>query len=487
MSTLQIFLLINYILCLIILFDMIFISKKKFERIAAWTFTLLFPFVGLALYLLIGAGLNNRVKNMLKKKSLISKEYNAHIKKQIEQIETTKTKGYYNEFKELVLLNLNNCDSILTTDNKCEFYVDGESFAEKLIDDIRNAKETIHIQFYIFANDKISKLVKQELTKKAQQGVEVRVLYDSIGSLNTYKFSFRKLKKAGGQIAEFFPPFLNIKLLNANANHRNHRKIVVIDGKIGYTGGTNIREDHLGHKAKLSPWRDANVRIEGGAVHSLQNIFLSDWRYSISDKKPTEYYLNDKYFPQTSQPNDNKGVAMQVISSGPDNTNESIKECMIKMIVSAKKKICIQTPYFVPDDSFMGALKLALLSGVEVELMMPKKIDHLYVHLASFSYINDFLDMGGKVFIYNGFLHSKVLFIDDKILTLGSCNVDIRSFSLNFEDNVVIYNKEKILEYKDIYKKDILMCKEYTQQDRKNRNVFFNMLVSIARLFSSIL
>ncbi|MGN1221712.1 MAG: cardiolipin synthase [Christensenellales bacterium] len=487
MSTLQIFLLINYILCLIILFDMIFISKKKFERIAAWTFTLLVPFVGLALYLLIGAGLNNRVKNMLKKKSLMTNEYNAHIKKQIEQIETTKTKGYYDEFKELMLLNLNNCDSILTTNNKCEFYVDGEAFAEKLIDDIRNAKETIHIQFYIFANDKISKLVKQELTKKAQQGVEVRVLYDSIGSFHTYKSSFRKLKKAGGQVAEFFPPFLKIKLLNANANHRNHRKIVVIDGKIGYTGGTNIREDHMGHKAKLSPWRDANVRIEGGAVHSLQNIFLSDWRYSISDKKPTEYYLNNKYFPQTNQPNDAKGVAMQVISSGPDNTNESIKECMIKMIVSAKKKICIQTPYFVPDDSFVGALKLALLSGVEVELMMPKKIDHLYVHLASYSYINDFLDMGGKVYIYNGFLHSKVLFIDDKILTLGSCNVDIRSFSLNFEDNVVIYNKEKILEYKDIYKKDILMCKEYTQQDRKNRNVFFNMLVSIARLFSSIL
>lgn len=463
---------------------MIFISKKKFERIAAWTFTLLVPFVGLALYLLIGAGLNSRAKHMLKQKSLSNDKYSAHIKKQIEVLSTSQEEGYVNEFKELMLLNLNNCDSILTTNNSFEYISDGEIFVEKLLQDIRNAKQTIHIQFYIFANDKVSKQVKAELINKAQQGVEVRVLYDSIGSLYTYMSNFKKLKKAGGQVAEFFPPFLKIKILNANANHRNHRKIVVIDGKIGYTGGTNIREDHMGHKPRLSPWRDANVRVEGKAVHSLQNLFLSDWRYSISDKNPTSYYLTEKYFPKT----DNKsGVAMQVIASGPDNQKESIKECMIKMIVGAKKYIRIQTPYFIPDDSFMGALKLALLSGVKVEIMMPKKIDHFHVHLASYSYLNDFLDLGGTVYIYKGFLHSKVLFVDDKILTLGSCNIDIRSFSLNFEDNVVVYNRQKVLEFKDIYNKDLLMCEEYTQRHRKNKNIFFKMLVSIARLFSSIL
>lgn len=485
MGTFEILVLVNYAFCLFFLFDMVFISRKKFERIAAWTFTLIIPFFGLIMYLLIGAGLNNRVKSMLKKKAVSSKEYSVHIKKQIEDIKKSKSNWLIAEFKELMLLNLNNCDSILTINNKVDFLNDGESYVQRLIEDIRNAKHHIHLQFYIFANDKVGKKVKEELIKKASEGVEVRILYDSIGSLHTSKLNFRKLKKAGGQIAEFFPPFLNIKILNATANHRNHRKIVVIDGKIGYTGGTNIREDHMGHKPKLSPWRDSNVRIEGDAVHSLQNLFLSDWRYSISDKNPTSFYLNQNYFPK--QQNLQNGVAMQVVYSGPDNNRESIKECMVKMIVSAKKKICIQTPYFIPDDTFMGSLKLAILSGVKVEIIIPKKIDHISVHFATLSYINDLIALGATVQIYNGFIHSKVLFIDDKILTLGSCNMDIRSFSLNFEDNVVIYNRDKVLEYKDIYNKDLLLCNQYTEADRKRKNIFVKMFISIARLFSSIL
>lgn len=484
MTNFQIVLLINYIICLFFIFEMIFISKKKFERIAAWIFALVIPFLGLTLYLLVGAGLSARAKRMLKKKSLSKEEYNLHIKKQIEQLKTTQEEGYVNEFRDLMLLNLNNSDSILTINNQFEYINDGQIFLEKLLNDIRNAKETIHIQFYIFANDKISKVVKEELIKKAEQGVEVRLLYDSVGSFNTYKYNFKKLKKAGGQIAEFFPPFLKIKILNLYANHRNHRKIVVIDGKVGYTGGTNIRKDHMGLKNRLSPWRDANIRLTGGAVHSLQNIFLSDWRYSTSDKKPTNYYLTEKYFPKPDKIN---GVAMQVVGSGPDNNKESIKECMIKMIVNAKKYIKIQTPYFIPDDTFMGALKLALLSGVKVEIMVPKKIDHLYVHWASYSYLNEFLELGGKVLVYNGFLHSKVLFVDDKLLTLGSCNIDIRSFSLNFEDNIVVYNREKVLEYKNLYNQDMLMCTEYTMYHYKRKNIFVKLMISFTRLFSSIL
>jgi cardiolipin synthase len=353
-----------------------------------------------------------------------------------------------------------------------------------MMEDIKNAKSSIHAEFYIFANDKIGKEFKNLLIQKAKEGVEVRLLYDAVGSLTTGKLNFVKLKKAGGQIAEFFPPFLNIKLLNINANYRNHRKIVVIDGKIGYTGGTNIREDHLGHKKSVSPWRDTNVRVEGKAVHSLQNIFLSDWRYSTSDKNKTEYYLTEKYFPV---PENTGNVAMQVISSGPDNISECIKECMIKMIVSAKHSIKIQTPYFIPDDAFMGAIKLAILSGVTVEVMIPKKVDHWSVHFASMSYINDLLKLGGKVYIYNGFIHSKVLMVDDKVLTLGSCNIDIRSFSLNFEDNVVIYNSQKVLEYSKMFDDDLLMCSQYTEATRKKKNPFVKMMTCICRLFSSIL
>lgn len=464
---------------------MIFISRKKFERIAAWTFTLFVPFVGLAIYLLIGAGLNNRTKRMLKAKSLSSNENADYVKKQTELIDKQKSvKNSFLEYKDLIMLNLNNSDSLLSTNNSLDFICDGEAYVQRLIEDIRNAKQTIHMQFYIFAKDKVSKLILEELIKKAQQGVEVRLLYDSIGSLHTRKRNFKKLKKAGGYVAEFFPPFLNIKFINIYANYRNHRKIVVIDGKIGYTGGTNIREDHMGHKKRLSPWRDANVRVEGGAVYSLQTIFLSDWRYSVGDGKNVGYYLNEKYFPDYQEKQD---VAMQVVYSGPDNSKESIKQCMIKMIVSAKKKICIQTPYFIPDDNFTGSLKLALSSGVEVEIMIPKKIDHISVYYATMSYINDLMAMGAKIYIYNGFIHSKVLVVDDKIMTLGSCNIDIRSFSLNFEDNVVIYNKQKVLEYAKIYNDDKNNSTNYTEKDRKKKNIFNKMFVCICRLFSSIL
>lgn len=485
LGTLEILFIINYSIAFLLLLQMIFFSKKKFERIAAWAFTLLIPFLGLVIYLLIGAGLNGKTKRMLRKKSLSNKRYNQYLQEQIEQIKNDKNSmSNLSPHRELVLLNLNNANSILTQNNQVEYLNDGDTFANRLIDDIKNAKHHIHLQFYIFANDKIGKQIKHELIKKAEQGVEVRVLYDSIGSMFTTKFSFRKLKKAGGKIAEFFPPFLKIKILNVYANYRNHRKIVVIDGKIGYTGGTNIRDDHLGRKQRLSPWRDTNVRIQGGAVTALQNLFLSDWRYSINDKHDTNFYLTKDYFPSFDN---GGGVAMQVIASGPDNSNESIKECMVKMIVSAKNSIKIQTPYFIPDDTVMGSLKLAILSGVKVEIMVPKKIDHVSVHYASMGYINDLMALGATVHIYNGFIHSKVLIADDKYLTLGSCNMDIRSFSLNFENNVVIYDKQKVLEYINQFNKDTFLCREYTEKDRKSKNIFVKMFVSICRLFSAIL
>lgn len=485
MRTYQFLLLINYVTCAMLILHMIFVSKKKPERIAAWTFFMFIPFVGLLFYILIGGGLNYTVKRMISKKTISSAEYDGHIKKQIIEIKKDKNpKLYPKKFKDLILLNLNNCDSIFTTNNNIEYFLFGEPALEKIIEDIKNAQTSIHLQSYIFANDKVGKQVRNLLIEKAKQGVEVRVLYDAIGSLFTSKAFFKKLKKAGGLITQFFPPFLNIKLFNLQANYRNHRKILVIDGKIGYTGGLNFRDDHLGRKKSLSPWRDTHVRIIGDAVYTLQNIFLSDWRYSIGDKHKAEYYINEKYFPQNKVENK---IGIQVLSSGPDNTNESIKECMIKMIVSAKKKIRIQSPYFIPDDTFMGSLKLALLSGVEVEIMIPKKVDHWSVHFASMSYINDVIKMGAKVYIYNGFIHSKTLMIDDEILTLGSCNIDIRSFSLNFEDNIVIYDYKKVKEYSAIYNQDIEQCSVYNEQSRKSKNIFSKILTSICRLFSAIL
>ena len=477
----------NFLLDILLILEMIFLSKRKPERIIAWSVVMLIlPFIGTLIYLLIGAGLNTFSRSKMKKFEISSKFYDENIKKQIKTLKKNKDDIYPEEYKDLILLNLNNADSIYSTNNKVECFLDGKGIFESLKNDIENAKNNIHLEYYIFANDNTGKELINLLVKKASEGVKVRILYDAIGSFKTSKFSFRKLKKVGGKFKEFFPPFLNIKLLNFNANYRNHRKICVIDGKIGYTGGFNIRNDHLGYVKKLSPWRDTTIRIEGGAVHSLQNIFLSDWRFSTKDTSKVETYTNEKFFPSIKVDGENL-VPMQVVASGPTKMNEQIKTCMIKMILSAKKNIKIQSPYFIPDDSFVGALKLALLSGVKVELMFPKKIDHYPVHYASFSYINQLLAYGMKVYLYNGFLHSKVLMIDDEIITLGSCNIDIRSFSLNFENNVVLYSKNFAKEYSNVFECDRERCEIYDESAWKKTNFFVKMFINFCRLFSSIL
>ncbi len=488
MNWLSILLIVNYSLCLVFILDMIFVSKKKPERIIAWIILMMVPFIGLFIYIIIGAGLNSFSKRMIKKFELSSNVYNAHIKNQIKTLkEQDEPKSYPAEYKDLILLNLNYADSIFSKNNNMQYFLDGKSVYDSLIEDIKNAQASIHLEFYIFANDKTGKKLIKLLTQKAKEGVEVRILYDAIGSFHTNSFAFRKFKKAGGKVNVFFPPFMNIKFLNFKANYRNHRKICVIDGKIGYTGGFNIRDDHMGEIKRLAPWRDTSIRIVGGAVHSFQNIFLSDWRFSSKDSSTPESYLNAKYFPNIKTTPDEYNVPMQVITCGPTSRSEQIKTCMIKMMTYAKKSIKIQTPYFIPDDSFIDAVKLALLSGVKVELMFPKKIDHWHVHFASLSHINDLLRYGLKIYVYNGFIHSKVLLVDDEIITLGSCNIDIRSFSLNFEDNVVIYDNQKALEYSTYFEEDKKNCEEYTEKVRKKKNIFEKVLISFCRLFSSLL
>ena len=241
----------------------------------------------------------------------------------------------------------------------------------------------------------------------------------------------------------------------------------------------------MGESKRLCPWRDTTVRVVGPAVASFQNIFLSDWRFASKDKTDISKYFTKKYFPKMAKAGD---VSMQVIKSGPESENrDEIKACMVKMINSAKKYIRIQTPYFVPDDAFVDALKIALLSGIKVELMIPHKIDHLLVHFANYSYINDLLPLGLKVYVYKGFIHSKVLFVDDNIITLGSCNIDIRSFALNFESNVVIYSEKETKKYSKLFDKDIANCYEYDLPMSKNKSVLFKMATSLARLFYAIL
>jgi cardiolipin synthase A/B len=288
------------------------------------------------------------------------------------------------------------------------------------------------------------------------------------------------LKKAGGYVEIFFPS--KIPLVNLRINFRNHRKIVVIDGKIAYLGGFNVGDEYLGLVKKFGYWRDTHLRIEGTAVHAAQIRFILDWNQA-SDRN--DIYYDPKYFPNITQ----KGkIPIQVVTSGPDSQYEHIKNGYIKMISLAKKSIYIQTPYFIPDNSILDALRIAVLSGVEVNIMIPNKPDHLFVYWATLSYIGELLEAGANVYIYdNGFIHAKMIVVDDLAASIGTANIDVRSFQLNFEVNAFIYDSQTAKRLVHIFEQDIKKSRRLTYDQYLQRPLIIRFKESISRLLSPIL
>lgn len=469
---------INFLLML----SMIFFERKKLTSIISWLTVLTFlPGIGYIFYIVFGSGLSIRVRKMISRHKLYEVEYDKKIRDYLLTAEEAKD-VFKDDFGTVKLCY--NYGSILCPANDVKLFLNGEDKIEALIADLENAKESINIEYYIFADDKVGKRVMNVLIKKAKEGVKVNLIYDSVGCLGAPRRFFRKLKKAGGKVAEFFPPFLYVRMINLKLNYRNHKKIVVIDGKIGYTGGINIRDDHMGKKKKLSPWRDTHLRIVGAGVYVLQNIFLNDWRYVKKDSTTSKQYVEQGLFPKPEQTGD---VYLQVLTSGPDRSVQYIKEAYIKLITNAKKEVLIQTPYFVPDEAFISALRIAIASGVKVKIMIPNKPDHRTVFWVSLSYLKDMVDSGADVYLYDGFLHSKTLVVDGEILSVGTCNIDNRSFGLNFEDTVVMYSKRLAEEYKKAFEEDLKNCLDADVMYFKKKRWLTKFAQAIFRLFSPIL
>ncbi len=384
------------------------------------------------------------------------------------------------DYKELIIMHLNNNHAVLTQDNKVDIFVDGRKKFDALLDDIAHAKNHIHIQYYILRLDNLGKEIYQALVAKAKQGVQVRILYDDAGSRFLRKSQFKELIELGGEVEAFFPSIF--PLINPRMNYRNHRKIVVIDGRIGYIGGFNVGDEYLGKKKKFGYWRDTHLRIEGSSVHPLQTRFILDWNQASEDHD-IEYA--DVYFPAIPI----KGtVGLQIVSSGPDSEWEQIKNGYLKLIMMAKKYIYIQTPYFIPDASFMDTLRIACLSGIDVRIMIPNKPDHIFVYWATYSYVGELMKAGAKVYIYqNGFLHTKMIVIDDEASTVGTANIDIRSFKLNFEVNAFIYDRETSHQLALTFEEDIKLSSEFTLELYEQRSLWIKFKESISRLLSPIL
>ncbi|MEC5302367.1 MULTISPECIES: cardiolipin synthase [Staphylococcus] len=478
----NIILITSFILNLIFAFTIIFMERRSAGSVWAWLLVLvLIPILGFIIYLFIGRQIQRDHIFSLDEDDKIGIEM--IVNEQLEALKNDNfSKGNHQivKFKDMVQMLLYNNAAFLTTDNEIKIFTDGKKKFNSLLKDIEEATDYIHIQYYIFRNDSLGKLILNALERKLEQGIEVKMLYDDMGSRGLSLKDFKSFRKNGGQVEAFFPS--KLPLINLRMNNRNHRKIVIIDGHIGYVGGFNVGEEYLGKKKKFGYWRDTHLRIVGDAVNALQLRFMLDWN-SQATRDNLKYA--DRYFPDV----DSGGtIGVQIASSGPDETWEQIKYGYLKMIASAKQSIHIQSPYFIPDQSFLDAIKIAALGGVDVSIMIPNKPDHPFVYWATYNNVASLLDAGVNIFHYNnGFLHSKTLVIDDEVASVGTTNMDHRSFTLNFEINAFIYDTHIAKELRLAFEKDLEVSYRLTKEIYQQRNLWIKFKEGISRLLSPIL
>lgn len=472
---------INAILAIITVFR----ERRDIAAIWAWLMVLIFlPVVGFILYAFFGRKLpQNRMFQLHNHVQMQLSERLDEQRSQSGNNEPTPADAVAKKYKTLVEQFQTTDAAFLARRNKVHVFTNGKEFFHRMIEDIEAAKSSIHIEFYTFYNDDIGNEILDLLVKKARSGVQVRVIYDSWGSMGTSRKFFQPLRDAGGLAY----PFLNTHsvILDFRLNFRDHRKIVVVDGTVGYVGGYNIGDQYLGRKKKFGPWRDTHLRIIGSGVFGLQSRFILDWNATSSHDQINEEQVDPLYFPITTT----KGVVdMQIVSSGPNNDKQQIKRGYIRMILAAKKYCWIQTPYLIPDDSVLDAIQIAVSSGVDVRIMIPHMPDHPFVYRATQYYARQLANIGAKIYYYQkGFMHAKTVVVDGEIASVGSANFDYRSFKLNFEINAFLYDEKLAKELTRIYEDDMVESTLQTPAMFKKQSWWLNFKQTFSRLFSPIL
>jgi len=457
--------------------SLVFIERKDPTTTWAWLLILLvLPGFGFIIYIILGQNLSRQ--KIFKEKIRVDEDKRKNINDKYEGNIHQHDGG--ERFSDLRKMNFNNSGAKYTTNNNANVYVNGEDKFKQLIEDIKNAKRYIHMEYYIFKNDMIGKIIIKELTKKAESGLEVRLLVDSMGSRKLTKRATKKYIDAGGKFSIFFPGI--VPHINTRINYRNHRKIVVIDGEYGYVGGYNVGKEYINKDPEVGFWRDTHVRIQGDAVEELNERFLLDWCYA-ADEEIEDY---DKY---SSKDNKDLGdVGIQIVTSGPDHKEQYIRNAYIKLINNAKENLYLETPYLVPDSPILESLKISALSGVDVRIIIPGKPDHFYMQWAASSYIGELIDAGIKIYNYqNGFIHAKTIVADSTVISIGTANLDIRSFRLNFEVNAFIFDDRIAKEGEIQFMKDIEDSEEITKEIYDNRSIIIRIKESLIRLVSPIL
>ncbi len=455
-------------------------EKRDPAKTSIWVLILiLMPIIGLIFYIFFGQ--YHRKEKIFSRKGLrdlqqieqMSQNQLINIKSQ----RFIENPSIANNLSIITLL-LNNSKALLTQYNQVSIYQTGKSTFNAIIEELESATSSIHMEFYIVSNDEIGNRIKDILISKAKSGVEVRLIFDDVGSWSLPKKYIKQLRDAGVEVF----PFMEVKfpLFTRKVNYRNHRKIIVVDGRVAFMGGMNIADRYLKGDTKLGAWYDTLLRIKGEAVHMLQVIFLVDWffvsKMQISNRA--------KYFP------DHKisiQHPLQITASGPDSDWASIMQAFFAAITKARSHIFISSPYFIPNESILTALKTASLSGVDVKIILPGKSDSTVVYWSSLSYITELLEAGINVYLFQkGFNHSKIIMIDSSFAIVGSANMDIRSFEDNFEVMAIIYDNELTSQLEEQFNRDIRKSRRVILSKWIRRPLKQSVKESVARLFSPL-
>ena len=450
-------------------------DNRQPAKTMAWVLVIWFvPVVGIVCYLFFGINtrkerhVSERSMNQLTKRSMLGfvEQQNLRLPE---------------KHKPLIDLFINQNLSLPFKDNSVEIYKDGYAFFPVLLRAIGEARQHIHIDMYIFADDALGYLIADALIDKAREGVEVRVIFDDVGCWNVKHCFFERMREEGIQAVSFLP--VHFPSFTSKVNYRNHRKIIVIDGLLGFIGGMNIALRYVKGTGQM-PWRDTMLKVTGGAVYALQRAFLVDWyfvdRTLLSDRK---YYPSLLHDEQTA----NNCIA-QVVTSGPVTPYPEIMQGFVRIILGARRYLYLETPYFLPNDSVLFALKTAALAGVDVRVLCPRYSDARFVEWASRSYLREVYEAGVKVSLYKpGFLHSKLMVCDDAITTNGSTNLDFRSFENNFEANIFFYDEGLALRMKKVFlddEKQSVLLKDVP--GRMNRRFIVRLWESVTRMLSPL-
>ena len=474
MSWLNIIFIIYQIIAIIAVIHVIMDNRQP-AKTMAWALVIWFvPVVGIVFYLFFGVNtrkerhVSERSMNQLTKRSMLefAEQQNLHLPE---------------KHKPLIDLFINQNLSLPFKDNKMEVYTDGYQFFPALLAAIHEAESHIHIDMYIFAEDALGRVVADALIAKAREGVEVRLIYDDVGCWNVSHRFFERMREEGIEVASYLP--VRFPSFTSKVNYRNHRKIIVIDGEVGFIGGMNIALRYVKGTGQM-PWRDTMIKVTGGAVYALQRAFLVDWyfvdRTLLSDRK---YYP-----PMIGSHQTVNNCLAQVVTSGPVTPYPEIMQGFVRVILGARRYLYLETPYFMPNDSVLFALKTAALAGVDVKVLCPMYCDARFVEWASRSYLREVMEAGVQVNLYKtGFLHSKLMVCDDAITTCGSTNLDFRSFENNFEANIFFYDEGVALRMKKVFLRDMEQSVLLTQvPSRMHGGFFVRLWESVTRMLSPL-